>query len=133
MESSSFVPPNGSFRKIVIIEDNHYIYIAESWATIINFERDLRAIAQFASMEDAVNSAEVKQAEVGILDIELPGMSGVDGVAKLKEMNPALLIIMATVHEEDVNIFNSLRNGAIGYLSKKSVDDGTGPIYSHCH
>lgn len=102
---------------IILIEDNKYI--ADSWSAIINFEPDLKVIHHFTSVEEALASTDAEIADIAILDIELPGMSGVDGVIELKKVNHNLLIIMATVHEENENIFNALRNGAIGYLSKK--------------
>ncbi|MCX6141892.1 MAG: response regulator transcription factor [Ignavibacteriales bacterium] len=102
---------------VVIVEDNRYM--RESWQTIIDFERDMRVSAAFANCEAALQSREIAQADVIIMDIELPGMSGIEGVKEIKRRSAQSTIIMATVFEDDKNVFQSLQSGAIGYLTKK--------------
>lgn len=102
---------------VVIVEDNRYM--RESWQTIIDFERDMQVIAAFPNCEEALSSAEIADADVIIMDIELPGMSGIEGVKEIRRRFPQSTIIMATVYEDDNNVFQSLQSGAIGYLTKK--------------
>jgi len=107
---------NGN-SSIVLIDDNRNL--RESWSTIISFERDLKVIGVFSCVEDALKSEELDQADIVLLDIEMPGMSGVQGVPKILDKNPSLSIVMATVHEDSASIFEALKNGAVGYLSKR--------------
>jgi DNA-binding NarL/FixJ family response regulator len=102
--------------QIVIVEDNRFM--REGWKTIIDFERDMHVLAAFGSCEEALQSKQLGDADVVIMDIELPGMSGIEGVKEIKRRHPRSVIIMATVFEDDKNVFESLQNGAIGYLSK---------------
>lgn len=102
---------------MVIVEDNRYM--RESWQTIIDFEHDMKVIAAFPNCEEALMSAAIGDADTIIMDIELPGMSGIEGVKEIMRRFPQSMIIMATVYEDDNNVFQSLQSGAIGYLTKK--------------
>jgi DNA-binding NarL/FixJ family response regulator len=103
--------------KVVIVEDNRFM--RESWQTIIDFEHDMKVIAAFPNCEEALRSANIADADVIIMDIELPGMSGIEGVKEIRRRFPQSTIVMATVYEDDNNVFQSLQSGAIGYLTKK--------------
>lgn len=102
---------------IVLIEDN--IQLRDSWATILKFEHDFSILGTFSSVEEALKSTQVQIANLILLDIQLPGMSGVDGIEAIHKINPHVPIVMATVNEDDDTIFNALRNGAVGYISKR--------------
>lgn len=104
-----------------IIEDNKYI--KEGWKTFIDYDQELCVINAFGSCEEALESDDIKKLDVLILDIGLPGMSGIEGVGYFRECNPSLNIIMATVFDDDDNIFNALKAGAVGYLEKKVTPD----------
>ena len=102
---------------IVIIEDNKYM--REGWKTILDFERDFCVIAEYESCEDAFEKAKLEIADVVLLDIQLPGMHGTEGVKFIREINPDAVVMMVTIHDDDERIFKALKNGAMGYLSKK--------------
>ncbi|MAO64647.1 MAG: DNA-binding response regulator [Balneola sp.] len=102
---------------IVIIEDNKYM--REGWKTILDFERDFCVIAEYESCEDAFEKTELEIADVVLLDIQLPGMHGTEGVKFIREINPDAVVMMVTIHDDDERIFKALKNGAMGYLSKK--------------
>jgi DNA-binding NarL/FixJ family response regulator len=57
------------------------------------------------------------------MDIGLPGMSGIEGIGRLKTRHPKALVIMCTVFEDDNNIFNALCAGAVGYVLKKTTPE----------
>ena len=101
---------------IVIIEDNAYARTA--WETAFDSEEDLIVVGSFQSCEDALKSDSVIKTDVVLLDIGLPGMSGIKGAEKISELNDHALIIMVSIQEDDHSIFSSLQAGAIGYLHK---------------
>jgi DNA-binding NarL/FixJ family response regulator len=102
--------------KIVIIEDN--VFARTGWETALNLDDEFVVLDTFSSCEEAFNSELLKKAHVVLLDIGLPGISGIEGAEKISILNPSALIIMITIHDDDKSIFGSLQSGAIGYLHK---------------
>lgn len=103
--------------RVVIVEDNPYI--REGWETILDNDPQICVKKTFNDCESALESDDIHYCDVILLDIQLPGISGTKGVEKILTINPSLAIIMATVLEDSQHIFQSLQNGAIGYLIKK--------------
>ena len=103
--------------RITLIEDNDYM--REGWETFIGFEKDMQVVGSFSSCEDALQSGAIQKTDILLLDINLPGMSGIECIGRAREQNGAVSIIMATVHEDDDHIFAALKSGAAGYLMKK--------------
>lgn len=91
----------------------------EGWKTILDFEENFQVIAEYESCEDAFGSVMLEQADVVLLDIQLPGMHGTEGVRFIRDQYPDIVVLMVTIHDDDERIFKALKNGAIGYLSKK--------------
>jgi DNA-binding NarL/FixJ family response regulator len=104
--------------KVGIVEDNPYM--REGWETFIDLEKDMCVIGSYESVEDAWDSEDLKKCDLIIMDIELPGISGIEGVKKIKKKGLSAEIIMATVFDDDDNIFNAVKAGAVGYLLKKT-------------
>ncbi|MEX0609000.1 MAG: response regulator transcription factor [Balneolaceae bacterium] len=103
--------------KVAIIEDNEYM--REGWKTIIDFESEMCVVAEHESCELAFDDYQLNNADVILLDIQLPGMLGTEGVAVIRENYPNANVLMVTIHDDDERIFAALKNGATGYLSKK--------------
>jgi DNA-binding NarL/FixJ family response regulator len=102
---------------VSIIEDNKHLSMG--WKSVINREDDMEVQHVFLRCEDALGVAQIlDQTQVLLLDIELPGISGIKGVKQLLVKYPALLVIMITVHEDVDHIYSALQNGAVGYLNK---------------
>jgi DNA-binding NarL/FixJ family response regulator len=104
--------------KVSIIEDNKYM--REGWETILDFEPDLCVVSTHGSCEEALEENQLGKSDILLLDIELPGMHGTEGVKIIKEKFPTLIVLMVTMHDENDKIFTALRNGAVGYLLKKT-------------
>jgi len=104
-----------------IIEDNRYM--RDGWQAFIGSEADLNVVGAFGSCEDAFASDEIKRINLLIMDIGLPGMSGIDGVKYVKKHYPDIVVIMATIFDDDQHIFDALKAGAMGYLEKKVSPD----------
>lgn len=104
--------------KVVIIEDRREI--RDGLATLIQFTEGYSCVGRFYSMEDALQQMGTSSPDVALLDIGLPGMSGIEGIEILKERYPQLLILVLTVYDDDERIFRAMCAGASGYLLKKT-------------
>lgn len=103
-------------KKIVLIEDN--VFVRTGWEVALESEKDFVVLNSFSSCEDALKSESIKKSDIILLDINLPGISGIKGAEEISAINPRALIIMITIQEDDSSIFGSLQAGAIGYLHK---------------
>lgn len=107
--------------RVVIVEDNQYI--REGWETILDSDPKIVVKSVFRDCESALESDDIEWCDIILLDIQLPGIMGTEGVEKFLEINPGLSIIMISVMEDSQHIFEALQNGAIGYLIKKVGPD----------
>lgn len=107
-----------SLIKVGIVEDNPYM--REGWETFIDLEKDMCMVCSFETFEEAWDSGDLKKCNVILMDIELPGISGIEGVKKIKTAELDVQVIMATIFDDDDNIFNAVKAGAVGYLLKKT-------------
>lgn len=104
--------------RVSIVEDD--AGIRESLAIVINGSDGFRCLSTFPNAELAAADLPQNWPDVVLMDINLPRMSGIDCVAKLKAMRPALQVIMLTVYADNEKIFRSLQAGASGYLLKQT-------------
>ncbi|TMI74008.1 MAG: response regulator transcription factor [Bacteroidetes bacterium] len=104
---------------VVIIEDIREI--REGLQMLIDSSDGFSCNKTFASAEPALAELPGNCADVVLMDIHLPGISGIEAVKKLKPQCPATQFIMSTIYEDDENIFESLKAGASGYLLKKTA------------
>jgi DNA-binding NarL/FixJ family response regulator len=87
-------------------------------AAFLDRQPDLRCAGTFATAEEAQRMIPVVRPDLVLMDINLPGMSGVECVRALSSQMPGLQIMMLTVYDDDDDVFNSLQAGALGYLLK---------------
>jgi DNA-binding NarL/FixJ family response regulator len=111
-------PPPPPVIEVAIVEDRREI--RESLALLIGGTEGFKCIGSYRSMEEALDKLKHHQPHLLLSDIGLPGMSGIEGVAILKERYPDLLILMLTVYDDDERIFDAMCAGASGYLLKKT-------------
>jgi len=125
---------------ISIVEDD--VRVRGSLARLIDSTEGFRCVSQHPTAENALTELIVTQPEVVLMDINLPGMNGVECVKQLKELLPKTQIVMLTVYENTKIIFSALAAGAAGYLLKQSspeqlieaireVHNGGSPMTSH--
>ena len=107
--------------KVCIVEDNHDI--REGLEEIINESPDLTCTATFSNAEAILEQAAHLDAEVVVMDIHLPGMTGNECVKRLKQKVPHLQFLMFTIDDEDQQVFEALKAGATGYLLKTTPPD----------
>src|SRR5579872_4369312 len=103
---------------ISIVEDNEQL--RGTLARLINREEGFQCISNFASAEAALEALPKAPPEVVLMDINLPGINGVECVRRLKQALPKVLPVMLTAYEDTENIFNALAAGAAGYLLKRA-------------
>ncbi len=102
--------------RVSIIED--HVEFRKSISFILNSAEGFICSGEFDSIESALKNEE--EPDVILLDINLPGMSGIEGLPLLKKKFPNSKIIMLTVFEEDKKVFHSILSGADGYILKKT-------------
>jgi len=103
--------------KVAVVEDHHTF--RDCLEFLLNNTHGYKCVGSFRTMEDALLGIGDDLPDVALLDIGLPGMSGIEGVKVLKAKYPAVLVLMNTVFEDDDRIFEALCAGACGYLLKK--------------
>jgi DNA-binding NarL/FixJ family response regulator len=101
---------------VSIVEDNRGT--RESLKELLGRAPGLRCVGAHANGEQALKNIPAEAPDVVLMDINLPGMSGIECVAKLKAQMPKTQVLMLTTYEESDLIFDSLRGGASGYLLK---------------
>ncbi len=106
-----------SLINIGIVEDN--AYMRDGWTAFLDLEEDFNVVGSYGSCEEALESADLQRIHLMIMDIGLPGMSGIEGVRHIRQQYPDIVIIMASVFDDDKHIFDALKAGAMGYLMKK--------------
>ncbi|MCX8107972.1 MAG: response regulator transcription factor [Verrucomicrobiae bacterium] len=106
---------------VSIVEDNDQL--RATLVRVLSRADGFRCASQHASGEEAVRELPKVRPDVVLMDINLPGMSGVECVRQLKPLLPETQIVMLTVYEDTENIFNALAAGATGYLLKRTSKD----------
>jgi len=110
--------------KVAIIDDQRTI--REGLAALIDGTEGFRCAGSYGSMEEALkkmgpNAPDTEAApDVALLDIGLPGMSGIEGAGVLRARYPAMPVLILTVYKDDERIFKAICAGARGYLLKKT-------------
>jgi len=102
--------------KIWIIEDN--AVTREGFERLINSMDEFHVTKSFSNCENAIKLVTKNPPDVIIMDIELPGMHGIEGIKRIKKIAPDANIIVMTVHEDIDLVFKALCAGACGYISK---------------
>ncbi|HEX7847549.1 MAG TPA: response regulator transcription factor [Chitinophagaceae bacterium] len=104
--------------RIIIFEDNNRL--RESLAYLLQSVPDYEVVGDYNHCRDAANIARLYKPDVVLMDIDMPGESGIKGVSMIKETRPETAVIMYTVFEDDEKLFQCLCAGANGYLLKKT-------------
>jgi DNA-binding NarL/FixJ family response regulator len=108
----------GSVINVAVVEDHEWV--RNSLAAQIDSCALLRCVSRHRTGEEALRHLPALHPDVVLMDINLPGINGIECVRRLKEDLPAVNILMLTVYEETEKIFDSLKAGASGYLLKQT-------------
>jgi DNA-binding NarL/FixJ family response regulator len=104
--------------RIVIFEDNDRL--RESLAVLLQHSEDYMVVGHFNNCDHATEITIMHQPDVVLMDIDMPGKTGIEGVSLVKEARPETAVIMYTVFEDNEKLFQCLCAGANGYLLKKT-------------
>lgn len=117
----NFMNPMSSARplpsiRICIVEDD--TLIRDGFALLINSTHGFRIINTYSRCEEALTNLLRDEPDVVLMDLELPGMNGIEGIERIKKIRPRTNVIVVSVHENDELVFKALCAGAGGYLTK---------------
>jgi DNA-binding NarL/FixJ family response regulator len=127
-------------KSVMVVEDDWGL--REQLVQILETASDITCVGAFASAEEALPMILKRRPDVVLMDIKLPGMSGIQCVAEIKKNVSTIQVIMVTVYEDSERIFRALKAGASGYLVKsgppeqllesiRDVYKGGAPMSSH--
>jgi DNA-binding NarL/FixJ family response regulator len=104
---------------VSIVEDSDKL--RETLVRVLNRADGFRCVSHYANAEDALKDLPQIKPDVVLMDINLPGMNGVECVRQLKKIAPEIQVMMLTVYEDTENIFDALAAGASGYMLKRTA------------
>jgi RNA polymerase sigma factor (sigma-70 family) len=105
--------------RVCLVEDIKEV--REGMITLLKLDQRFEVLASYVDAESAAESLPAWDADIVIMDINLPGMSGIDCIRKVKRQCPHSQFIMFTIYEDDEKVFEALEAGANGYLLKKTA------------
>lgn len=106
--------------RIAIFDDNRNI--RDSISMLLNTEKEFKVVGSFANVLNNLKDVEACAPDVILMDIEMPGMSGIEAVRMIKSRYPTIQILMQTVFEDDDRVFDSICAGASGYILKNFLN-----------
>lgn len=107
--------------RVAIVEDKKII--RECLVEFVQADPEYRCVCTCETAEEALETLPRQHPEIVLMDIQLPKLSGIECTARLKQLLPAVQIIMVTVYEDTERIFSALRAGACGYLLKRCTPE----------
>jgi DNA-binding NarL/FixJ family response regulator len=112
-----------STGKITILITDDHTLIREIWALILNNHPAFQVVAECSSSEEAVEKARLLRPNIVMMDINLPGMSGMDATAEIRKYSPGSKIIGLSMHNQPTYARKIMQKGAMGYVTKNSTKD----------
>lgn len=106
--------------KVAMIEDHEDIRMGISY--MINNNPEFKCVA-YPNAESALSNFEIDLPDVILMDINLPGIDGIECTQRIKRKYPQVLIMMCTIYEDSNKIFSALKAGASGYILKRSAGE----------
>ena len=107
--------------RVIVVEDDRGV--RENLAALLAADGRLKVVGSFGTAEDALKKAPALNPDLAVMDINLPGLSGIDCIAHLKDTLPRLQVLILTVYEDGDNVFRALKAGASGYLVKRDISE----------
>jgi len=108
-----------SLIRILAVDDHPLL--RKGIAALVNTENDMKLVAEASSGEEAVEKFRAHQPDVTLMDIQLPGLNGVEAIGHIQKECPTARIIVLTTYSGDVQMVRAIKAGARGYLLKRQV------------
>src|SRR5574340_550669 len=106
----------------IVIADDHAI-VRQGLKQILEEDREMKVVAEYANGEEALRWIRANDCDVVLLDISMPGKSGIDVLKLLHEEKPKLPILILSIYSEDQYAVRLIKAGAAGYLTKESAPE----------
>ncbi|WP_455222781.1 response regulator [Kaarinaea lacus] len=104
----------------ILLADDHPV-VRDGYCRLLNTHPDIRVVAEAADGQEAFEKYKQYKPDVVILDINMPGIGGLETIKKLCEFDPGARILVFSMHESSTIVKRALETGAMGYLSKSCV------------
>ncbi len=104
--------------RLVLYEDNPQL--REGLTMLLNGSDGFEVIAAYKNCNNVVAEVEALQPDIVLMDIDMPGTNGIEGLKLIRQKNTTVKVLMLTVFDDNKNVFDAIRNGANGYLLKKT-------------
>ena len=105
--------------KVLIYEDNPQL--REGLTMLIEGSEGFRVLAGYKNCNNVEEEVEAWKPDVILMDIDMPGMTGIEGLKRIRQKNDAVKVLMLTVFDDNKNVFEAIRSGANGYILKKTA------------
>ncbi|HYF69668.1 MAG TPA: response regulator transcription factor [Ohtaekwangia sp.] len=104
---------------VLLYEDNDLL--RESIETLMQINDKFRIVAAYPNVHDILKQLETHHPDIILMDIEMPGMTGIEALKKIRHAKATVPVVMLTVFDDNVNVLNAIYAGATGYLLKKHI------------
>ncbi len=101
----------------ILLADDHRLFL-EGQIALLGSVPDTRVIGEAATGEEAIQRAAELQPDVLLMDIQMPGMNGIEATRRILQANPSVGVVVLTMFEDDDSVFAAMRAGARGYILK---------------
>ena len=106
----------------ILLVDDHALF-RKGIASLLNEVPEFEVIGEASNGKEGVEKALQLKPDIVVLDVEMPGLNGVKAVELIKNSLPECKVVMLTISDDDQNLFDSIKNGAQGYLLKSMDPD----------
>ena len=113
--------PNANLIRILTVDD-HFL-LRKGIMALVNAEPDMKLIAEASNGEEALDAFRTHRPDVTLMDLQMPGMDGVETIHAIREAFPEARIVVLTTYSGDMRVLRALRAGARGYILKGNVHE----------
>ncbi len=108
-------------KSIKVLSVDDHPLLREGIAALINAEQDMKLVGEASNVREGVERFRAHRPDVTLMDLQMPGGSGIDAITEIQSEFPGARIIVLTTYTGDVQVLRALRAGALGYILKSNV------------